>query len=353
MTGASNLAGLPPDYFTPAELWRPGENFVQCGLCAHYCRIKPDLSGNCGVRTNFGGKLFTAVGNNLAAINIDPVEKKPLFHFLPGSRTFSVGSLGCNFHCKFCQNSGISQLPETIKAAPRKLRAGNRVTPRALLASAVKNNCASISYTYNEPTVFFELMQATARLAGERGLRNIMVSNGYMSPECLDRLKELIQAANFDLKSFSGDFYKNLCGAKLKPVLETLKATRKQGWWIEVTTLVIGGVNDKKEELDSLAAFIAGELGPDVPWHVSRFHPAYLMRDIPATQPASLERALESGKKHGLKYVYAGNLPGHPSENTFCPSCRAVVLERVGFSTRVKGLGVCPECKEEIAGVWI
>ncbi|MDR1242277.1 MAG: AmmeMemoRadiSam system radical SAM enzyme [Deltaproteobacteria bacterium] len=351
MTDASTAAAQRPDYFTPARLWIKGENFVQCRLCAHYCRIKPNLSGNCGVRANFGGELFTAVGNSLAAINIDPVEKKPLFHFLPGSKTFSVGSPGCNFHCKFCQNSGISQIPGAVNIQQRNL--GSKVTPQGLVAAAIENKTASISYTYNEPTVFFELMQATAEAAGRHGLRNIMVSNGYMSAECFDSLKDLIQAANFDLKAFSADFYKNICGGRLNPVLRTLKAALRQGWWIELTTLVISEVNDRREELDALAAFIAGELGPDVPWHVSRFRPAYLMRNTPATRIASLERALESGKKHGLKYVYVGNLPGHSSENTFCPSCGLTVLERVGFNTRVKGLGVCPECQTKIAGVWI
>jgi pyruvate formate lyase activating enzyme len=304
------------------------------------------------VRANFGGELFTAVGNSLAAINIDPVEKKPLFHFLPGSKTFSVGGLGCNFHCKFCQNSEISQIPGTVDILRRMPGQRSKVTPQELVDAAIKNKTASISYTYNEPTVFFELMQATAELAGRHGLRYIMVSNGYMSAECFDCLKDLIQAANFDLKAFSADFYKNICGGRLDPVLRTLKAALRQGWWIELTTLIISGVNDRQEELDALAAFIAGELGPEVPWHVSRFHPAYLMRNVPPTSAASLERALESGKKHGLKYVYVGNLPGHSAENTFCPSCGQTVLERVGFATRVKGAGVCPKCGDKIVGVW-
>jgi pyruvate formate lyase activating enzyme len=352
MTTEANTAARP-DFFTPAKLWTKNENFVQCQLCAHYCRIKENTLGNCGVRANFGGELFTAVGNSLASINIDPIEKKPLFHFLPGSKTFSVGSLGCNLHCKFCQNSGISQLPGDFKSQLQKLGQGRKVTPKTLVAAALEHKTASISYTYNEPTVFFELMQATATLAKEQGIRNIMVSNGYMSAECLESLKDLIQAANFDLKAFSKDFYHSICGAKLDPVLRTLKATLKAGWWIEVTTLVISGVNDKKEELDALAAFIAEELGPEVPWHVSRFHPAYLMRDTPATRLASLERALESGKKHGLKYVYVGNLPGHSSESTFCPACGAVVLERIAYNTGIKGLGVCPGCNTKIAGVWV
>lgn len=345
-----------PDFFTPARLWepcRPGGE-ASCRLCRRYCRVKPGQLGDCGVRGNFSGSLFTAVGNNLAAVNLDPVEKKPLFHFLPGSTTFSVGSLGCNLHCAFCQNSGISQLPDDWRREPSLIRPGRRADAPGIVKAALESGAASISYTYNEPTMFFELMQDTAGLALEKGLRNIMVSNAYMSGECFKALDGLIQAANFDLKSFSPEFYRDWCKAELSPVLENIKAAVKSGWWVEVTTLLIGGLNDGPAELDALAGFIAGELGPEVPWHVSRFHPAYQMRDRPPTPPESIERALEYGQKHGLKYIYAGNIPGHASESTLCPACGSVALARYRYRTKALGPepGVCPDCGQAMAGVW-
>jgi pyruvate formate lyase activating enzyme len=306
------------------------------------------------VRGNFSGALYTAVGEYLAAVNLDPVEKKPLFHFLPGSLTFSVGSLGCNLHCEFCQNSGISQLSDACRQNPALIKPGHRADAHGIVKAALESGAASISYTYNEPTVFFELMQDTAGLALERGLRNIMVSNAYMSGECFSALDGLIQAANFDLKSFSPEFYRTRCKAELAPVLENIKAAVKSGWWVEVTTLLIGGLNDGPAELDALAGFIANELGPEVPWHVSRFHPAYLMRDRPATPVECIELALECGQKHGLRHIYAGNLPGHASESTLCPACSAVTLARHGYRTRALGeiRGRCPSCGQAVAGVW-
>ncbi|MDL2307455.1 AmmeMemoRadiSam system radical SAM enzyme [Desulfovibrio sp. OttesenSCG-928-C06] len=334
---------------------------VRCFLCAHYCRIRPGGSGVCGVRFNRGGALFTAVGCSVGAVNLDPVEKKPLFHFLPGSKTFSFGTPGCNMRCKFCQNSDLSQVRGSDASQKlQSLAAGRRattVTPAGLVEAARQSGAASIAYTYNEPGVFFELMSGTATMALEHGLRNVMVSNGYISGECFSELKDLVQAANIDLKSFSNDFYRELCGASLAPVLRTLRLAAKAGWLLEVTTLVIGGVNDSRGELEELAGFIAGELGQDVPWHVSRFRPAYLMRDIPPTGLDSLERAIEAGKKSGLKYIYAGNVPGHPSENTSCPACGTTVLERFAYTTKVnwgaEGPGKCPQCGADIHGLWL
>ena len=345
-----------PAFFTPARLWEPcspGEE-TRCLLCRRFCRIKPDRLGDCGVRGNFSGSLYTAVGNSLAAVNLDPVEKKPLFHFLPGSMTFSVGSLGCNLHCAFCQNSGISQLSKACRQDPARIRPGRRADAAGIVEAARQSGAASISYTYNEPTMFFELMQDTAGLALAKGLRNIMVSNAYMSGECFAALDGLIQAANFDLKSFSPEFYSTWCKAELAPVLENIKAAVKSGWWVEVTTLLIGGLNDGPEELDALAGFIADELGPEVPWHVSRFHPAYQMQDRPPTPPESIERALECGQKRGLRHIYAGNIPGHASESTLCPACDAVILARYGYRTKALGAepGVCPNCGQTVAGVW-
>lgn len=338
--------------YTPARLWEPvtGPDSrlkdLRCRLCAHYCRI-PDLEdGLCGVRRNWSGELFTRSASELAAANLDPVEKKPLYHFLPGSQTFSIGSFGCNFRCDFCQNSDISQY------TPLWDNGGHAANPVWLVREAQRHGAASISYTYNEPTVFFELMQPTAALAHDEGLRNIMVSNAYMSPECFEQLDGLIDAANFDLKSFSGDFYQRYCGARLKPVLQTIERAVRSGWWVELTTLVISGLNDSTEELEALALHIRKNLGPDVPWHVSRFRPAYRMVEHPATGMESIARALEAGYKAGLNYVYAGNIPGHEAENTFCPSCRARIIARHGYRIGGDFSGICPECRVEVAGFW-
>lgn len=336
----------------PAKLWSKiaasdDDSGVKCLLCEQKCRIASGRSGSCGVRTNVDGELMTAVGDNIAALNLDPVEKKPLFHFLPGTVTLSLGTMGCNFHCAFCQNSSISQVSHDT------VNRGTTASPGDLVVRALKSGAKSLSYTYNEPTVFFELISDTAVFAREAGLYNVMVSNAYMSEDCFDGLNGLIDAANFDLKSFDDGFYRKLCKGRLDPVLRNIKAAVKAGWWVELTTLVISGVNDGEDELDALARWIHDEAGPEVPWHVSRFRPAYRMTNQPVTAVESLERALAAGDKHGLKYVYVGNLPGHESESTFCPSCGRVALKRVGYSVEQEGFdGKCPHCGAKIAGLW-
>lgn len=332
--------------YSPARLWEPEGSSARCRLCAQYCLIAKGETGKCGVRKNRGGELLTRASDELAAVNLDPVEKKPLYHFLPGSNTFSVGSFGCNFSCAFCQNSDISQYDSRWESG------GHAANPGALVRSAQKYGAASISYTYNEPTVFFELMRPTAALAHAEGLRNIMVSNAYFSAEAFAELDGLIDAANFDLKSFSDTFYKDYCGARLKPVLQSIGRAVKAGWWVELTTLLIPGLNDSKDELAALAAYIVNELGADVPWHVSRFHPAYKMTDRPVTSAESLELALEAGAKAGLRYVYAGNVPGHEAESTFCPSCKTRLIGRRGYNSEAGFMGICPDCGYEIAGYW-
>lgn len=324
-------------------------NRVQCRLCSHFCVLDDGGAGRCGVRVNRGGKLFTLVYDRIAALAVDPVEKKPLFHFLPASTTLSFATMGCNLGCDFCQNHSLSQPPRN-GGEPR----GQAAKPAELVEMARRRRCASISYTYSEPTVFFELMQDTARAAVDEGLRNVMVSNGFMSPQCLDELGPLIHAANIDLKSFREAFYRERCAAALKPVFDNLVRIRELGWWLEVTTLVIPGANDSDEELTDIARFIAAELGPEVPWHVSRFHPDYRTLDAGPTPVATLERAWAIGEAQGLKFVYTGNVPGHDAESTRCPSCGGVALERRGFS--VAGApprdGACPHCGEPLPGVW-
>jgi pyruvate formate lyase activating enzyme len=333
----------------PARLWKPrsgGE--VQCQLCAHYCRLTSGQRGKCGVRQCQDGELFTLVHDRVAAVNLDPVEKKPLYHFLPGTTTLSFGTMGCNLACAFCQNYSLSQPPRQGQAI-----AGEPVSPAGLVQAARQNGAASISYTYSEPTVFFELMAETAELAHAAGLKNILVSNGFQSPQCLTALAGLIDAANIDLKAMSPEFYERICGASLSPVLANLARMRRLGWWLEVTTLLIPGLNDDPAELRRLADFLVDKLGADTPWHISRFHPDYAMRDRPATPLASLERAYAIGREAGLRFVYVGNVPGGEHNGTACPKCDELLLDRTGFAVnaaRTVG-GACPHCGEKLPGV--
>ncbi len=332
----------------PAALWKPlDDKKVLCRLCSHFCRIADGQRGKCAVRVNQDGALFTLTYDRVAAANLDPVEKKPLYHFMPGSTTFSFGTMGCNLACSFCQNYALSQPPRQGRPI-----AGEKTTPAELVAAAKRSGAASISYTYSEPTIFFELMRDTAELAHQEGLKNIMVSNGFQGPDCLTELASLVDAANIDLKAMTPQFYEHTCDAKLAPVLKNLVRMRELGWWIETTTLLIPGLNDSEDELRRMAEFQVKELGPQTPWHVSRFHPDFKMRDRPSTPLESLERAWRIGREAGLLYVYVGNVPGDGHNSTYCPTCGSKVIDRAGFlvrQTRTKA-GACPECGERIAG---
>lgn len=331
---------------TPALLWRPLEDAtLQCLLCAHFCRIEDGGRGQCGVRENRGGKLFTLSHDRVAALNLDPVEKKPLFHFLPGTTTLSLGTQGCNLACLFCQNASLSQ-PPRLGAALQ----GNRIPPQEIVRLAWKSKAASVAYTYSEPTIFFELMRETAILAREEGLANIMVSNGFQSPQCLDELKNLIQAANIDLKSFRDEFYRDICSARLGPVLENLAHMKKLDWHLEVTTLVIPEINDSDRELTDIARFVRDELGRDTPWHVSRFHPCHQMLEHRPTPLDTLKRAYDIGRGEGLHHVFVGNVPNSGLEDTSCPGCGQKVVERSGFTILRDRLqrGACPGCGQVI-----
>jgi len=332
----------------PAALWKPlADGRVSCRLCSHFCRIEDGRRGLCGVRQNSGGRLYTLVYDRVAAANLDPIEKKPLYHFLPGTTVFSFGTMGCNLSCAFCQNASLSQPPRQGKPI-----LGESLTPARLVQAAVDSGAASIAYTYSEPTIFFELMRDTAVLAHQAGLKNVMVSNGFFSRQCLEALSGLIDAANIDLKAMNAAFYERICGAKLKPVLDTLVRVRKAGWWLEVTTLLIPGLNDVDEELRELAGFLVRELGPDTPWHISRFHPDFAMRDTPPTPLDRLERAWAIGREAGLRYVYVGNVPGDAHNGTSCPSCGKIVLSREGMGLRATNMsgGGCAACGTPIAG---
>jgi len=324
------------------------ERKVRCHLCNHRCLIKDGLRGICGVRENRGGTLFSLVYGQVIARHVDPIEKKPLFHFLPGTSSYSIATAGCNFKCLFCQNADISQMPKD-----RNQILGEEMTPEIVLEEALRSRSSTISYTYTEPTIFFEFALDIARPAASRGLRNIFVSNGYMTEECLKEISPNLHGANVDLKGFSEKYYKELCGAKLKPVLKTLELMKKMNVWVEVTTLLVPGLNDSKEELQQLAKFLVN-LDPDIPWHISRFHPTYRLTNVRPTPPESIRKAKDIGYEAGLKYVYTGNLPGDDGEKTFCHQCKELLIDRYGFYVRknVIANSRCPKCSAEIPGVW-
>ncbi len=330
-----------------------GNGRVRCLLCAHHCVIAEGQTGICHVRENRGGTLFSLVYGRLIAQAVDPIEKKPLAHFHPASRSFSIATMGCNFRCLFCQNADISQAP---RETGRIL--GRYTEPSAVVEAAKQTGCQSIAYTYTEPTIFFEYTYDVARLAHEQGLANVYVTNGYMSREMIDMITSsdappLIDAANVDLKAFRDQFYREMCGARLEPVLNSLRLLKQRGVWLEVTTLIIPGLNDSEQELRDIAQFILQELGADTPWHVSRFHPTYLLNDRPPTPIEKIYRAREIGLETGLHFVYAGNIPGGQGEDTFCPRCGKRVIHRRGFAVlenRAHG-GHCEYCGAPIAGV--
>jgi pyruvate formate lyase activating enzyme len=324
------------------------EKKVHCFLCSHHCKIAESEFGFCGVRQNQEGKLYTHVYGKLIAAHIDPIEKKPLYHFLPGSRAFSVATVGCNFHCGFCQNWQISQIESGKELVMGSLEA----TPEEIVEKAEESGCRSIAYTYTEPTIFFEYAYETAKLAKERSLANIFVTNGFMTAETLKMIHPYLNACNVDLKSFRSEFYKKNCKGRLKPVLDSIRLMRELDIWVEVTTLVIPDQNDSEEELRDIARFIAG-VDPSIPWHISRFHPDYQFADSRATPIETLRKAYDVGKEEGLKFIYTGNLPGEESD-TLCPHCGETLIRRTAMSVledKLKG-SQCPFCKGQIAGVF-
>jgi pyruvate formate lyase activating enzyme len=327
---------------------KESDNKVRCSLCRHNCLIGDGKPGICAVRENRGGVLYSLVYGKVIAEHADPIEKKPLFHVLPGSRTFSIATTGCNFHCRHCQNYAISQVDKS-GAIPGRYR-----SPADIVQSAVDSDCSSIAYTYTEPTIFYEFALDTARLAGEKGLQNIFVSNGYIGKEPLAQIAPLLTAANIDLKGFSEKFYREIVGAKLSEVLDCISDYQRLGIWLEITTLIIPGLNDSDAELESIAAFIVQHLGKETPWHVSQFYPTYLLTDRPPTAVATVLRAAEIGRAAGLAYVYVGNIPTRNGEDTGCPGCGATVIARSGYRVTTDRLlsGCCPDCGTKLAGVW-
>ncbi len=321
---------------------------VRCGLCAHRCNIQPDRRGLCGVRENRDGVLYSLVFGTLIAEHVDPIEKKPFFHVHPGSRSYSVATAGCNFTCAFCQNHEISQMPRSTL-----MIMGEEVPPPAIVQQARENDCRTIAYTYTEPTVYLETALETAKIACREGLKNLFVTNGFMTSEALDLMSPYLAAANVDLKSFRDEFYKKQCGARLTPVLESLKKMKGLGIWLEITTLLIPGLNDSDEELKDIAFFIR-ELGPETPWHISRFHPQFKMLDVAPTPVSSLRRACVIGKETGLHHVYSGNVPGDEGENTYCSNCQKLLIRRYGYRIIDHFLSghQCSSCGQKLEGLF-
>jgi pyruvate formate lyase activating enzyme len=318
-------------------------------LCAHRCVIDVGKTGICGVRKNDAGRLMTRAYGEAVAAHIDPIEKKPLFHFLPGSTSLSLAAAGCNFRCSFCQNWRISQA--TKKGSPGDPKAFP-LAPEDAVREAEIRGCKSLSYTYTEPTIFYEYARDMGRPAHEHGLRNVFVTNGYQTPEVLEDAATWLDAANVDLKFFDDRTYEKICGARLEPVCETIRHLFRLGIWIEITTLVVPGLNDSEKELGRIAGFIAG-IDPGIPWHVSRYHPDYVYNDSPPTPHSVLRRARVLGQAAGLRYIYIGNIPGE-GEDTLCHACGTTLVVRRGFqvlSLRIRD-GRCPDCRTPVSGVF-
>ena len=320
---------------------------VKCNLCRHHCVIEDGKKGICRVRENHGGILYSLVYRKLISENIDPIEKKPLYHFYPGTTSFSVATVGCNFRCLNCQNYEISQLPKGIGQI-----VGRDVAPEKIVEDALSHSCKSIAYTYTEPTIFFEYAYEIAKIATQKSLKNVFVTNGYTTREALTTIKPFLHAANVDLKSFSDETYKKLCGARLENVLDCIRSYKEMGIWIEITTLVIPEINDSESELRQIAEFIKS-VGPEIPWHVSRFYPRYRLIEKPPTPVDTLRMAREIGLEVGLRYVYEGNVPGEGGENTYCYTCKKVLIKRYGYQIIENNIVdlKCPECNTTIDGI--
>jgi len=350
------LSGTPGENFSSDDLdkwsrealfWSETPRGVKCLICPNECTLKKGELSDCRNRINKDGKLYTIAYGNPCAIHVDPIEKKPLYHFLPTTKTFSIATAGCNLACLNCQNWSISQ------TTPTKTR-NYDLMPEALVKQAARNDCRSIAYTYSEPITFFEYTCDSARLAREKGLRNVLVSAGYINPDPLRHFLTDIDAANIDLKSFSEDIYLKLNAGKLQPVLDGLKIFREEGVWLEITNLVIPGWTDDMDMISRMCDWLFSNGFRDVPLHFSRFHPTYKLTNLPPTPTSTLEKARETALDSGIRFVYIGNVPGHEASHTYCPQCGEIVLERKGFRITRNTLseGKCGNCGENIPGVW-
>ena len=320
---------------------------IQCELCPHRCRVAKGKRGMCRVRENREGKYYSLVYGNPCAVHLDPIEKKPLFHVLPATTSFSLATAGCNLQCKFCQNWEISQaFPEDVYSYD--------VPPELVIKKAKENGAHSVAYTYVEPTIFYEYMMDTGALAKKAGLLNVTHSNGFINPDPLRNLCKVLDAANIDLKGFTEAFYRELCSGEINPVLETLKTLKKGKVHLEITNLMIPTKNDEMPVLKEMCVWIKKELGPDTPIHFSRFYPLYKLKSLPPTPVSTLERAREIALSSGLEYVYIGNVPGHAAENTFCPKCKKMIIRRTGYMIGEVHMkeGKCGYCGKPIPGIW-
>jgi len=331
------------------------DDIIHCLACSHYCKIKNGQTGICGIRLNENGKLNLLTYSKPVALNLDPIEKKPLFHFLPGSQIFSFGTFGCNFRCSFCQNWDISQFPRLNRDFQKTIKnTSDEWPPEKIIEYCLQNNIPSIGYTYNEPTIFIEYCYDTMILAKKYGLKNVFVSNGYQSEETITTIAPYLDAINIDLKSFNNHFYQKFCGAQLTPVLENIKTFHRLGVWVELTTLIIPNQNDSEKELEQIAEFIA-KIDPNIPWHISRFFPAYQMQNLSPTPITTLMNAFQIGKAKGLKFIYVGNVTENDLENTYCPQCQTLLIKRIGYKTEGSKYfhqGQCLKCKNKIDGIW-
>jgi len=320
------------------------DGLVRCGVCPRRCYIKPGQRGFCKARENRDGILYAISYGKLTAANVDPIEKKPFYHFWPGSLSFSISSFGCSLACPWCQNWSISQVG--LEEASY-----DEVEPERVVEAASRNNCKTIAYTYNEPLIWLEYVLDVARLAVKKNILNVLVTNGYVTLEALDMLAPVFHAANVDIKAFNSTFYPKYCKGRLEDVLEAVKAMKEKGWHLEITLLVIPTLNDRIEEIRGMARWILENLGPETPFHLSQFYPMYKMTHLKSTPVETLVKAREAALQEGLKYVYTGNVPGHPGENTYCPSCGFTLIKRWGFSILEWNLTpekTCPRCGEKI-----
>ncbi|KAK2957701.1 AmmeMemoRadiSam system radical SAM enzyme [Blattamonas nauphoetae] len=339
-----------------------GDGKIRCTACCHRCTLNPGQSGICGVRMNRDGQLFSPVYGRAIAVHVDPVEKKPLHHFLPGTPIFSVGTIGCNMKCDFCQNWDISQLDQIQGAKTRNgdiedSALGKHLSPQDILQTCIRTRAQSVAFTYNEPTIFVDYAIDTARLVHPQGIRTVFVTNGFETPETVEKLAGLIDAFNVDVKAFKDSFYRKHCKASLQPVLDTVVNAKRRGIWVETTTLLIPGENDSEEELDELTKWHAS-VDPLMPWHISAFHPDFQLTNVGRTPLSTLQRAYEIGKRNGLKFIYMGNVGGQTETDTYCPSCGERLIHRDGMrqTTILKSFnantGTCAKCGTTIPGVW-
>jgi pyruvate formate lyase activating enzyme len=341
--GEANLSKVEARYYK-----KHPDREIECTLCPRFCKLGDKERGYCGVRENMGGTYYTLVYGKACSIAVDPIEKKPLFHYLPKSSALSIATAGCNVNCKFCQNWEISQVrPEQVQ--------NHDFPPRAVVQTAQKYSCPVIAYTYTEPVVFYEYMYDTSLEARKKGIRNVVITGGHINPEPMEELTKVVDAIKVDLKAFSQDFYTNYVRGELQPVLEAIKIVHKSSAWLELVYLVIPTLNDSSDEIRKMCQWIMKEIGPDVPLHFSRFVPMYLVKNLPPTPVSTLEKAQKIALEEGIHYVYIGNVPGHSAESTYCPQCKEIVIKRIGYQINkiaLKG-GRCKYCNNPIPGIWI